>query len=178
MSPEELVFMIAVGMVGIPTVLCAIIWRKRCNWTALALVLTWVAARWIYEHTHKDITTELKVMMDFFVIAAMFIKDDLVSCAYRNRWHQFACMWHERTPWDKGVLVLYPPTWLLYSPLIGGQPQYWTLWGIGLLQLALAGHEALHLWQRARGHAPRADAHRDIPPRSFFAPALGEANVT
>lgn len=104
----------------------------------------------------------IKVMTfsDAAVIASMFFKEDWATCPYTDWWRQFTCLWYERTPWDKVILVLFPVAWLFYTPLVGGDFQYWTLWGIGLLQLALAGHEAFYSTLRAVGQKLRANDER------------------
>ena len=77
---------------------------------------------------------------------------------------------------DKAILVLFPVAWLFYTPILSPFYQYWTLWGISLTQLALAGSEAIHNWQRAKAKSLHADAP-GIPPGTFFAPVLGRWNV-
>lgn len=177
MSTSTFIVFLAILFVGVPASLRVTGLKVRVrNPVALTMVATWLAGQAVYFATGESMPIKAMVLFDSAVISAMFVKDDWISCPYDNWRHQLACLWHERTPWDKGILALFPLAWLFYTPLVGGDFQYWTLWGIGLVQLALAGQEALHHWQRARGHAPRVDARGDDPPRSLFAPALGEAH--
>lgn len=165
-------------VVGLPAGLRVTGFKVRIrNPVALAMVASWLAGQAIYYATGITMPTKAMILFDSIVVSTMFVKEEWVACDYRDWRHQLACLWHERTPWDKAILALFPLAWLFYTPLVGGEIQYWTLWGIGLAQLMLAGHEALHMWQRAKGHSSRADAPRDDPPRSFFAPAQGEANA-
>lgn len=133
------------------------------------MVAMWLFGRLVWELTGEWLPVKAMVVQDMFVIAAMFLKDDWRTCPYRNMPHQLACLWLERTPWDKRILALFPLAWLFYAPVVEPQLQFWVLWGIGLAQLALAGHEALHLWQRANGHELRA--HNESPHGLEFAVA-------
>ncbi len=166
MSPEEAIYFAAVIAVGMTQAL-------RRNATAIALVATWLVCRVIYEKA-GHCPLQAQIISDMIVIAAMFVKEDWVNYAYRNGWHQLACMWTERTPWDRVILALFPVMWLNYFPILSTTPQCWTLWGIGLIQLGLAGHEAFHQWRKTRANSSLADAP-EHPSGTLFAPVRGEA---
>lgn len=175
MSTPSFIYFLAILFVG-ATCTLRVTGRKVSvrNATALAMVATWFACRLIYEATGEGMPLQGMVLSDCVVIAAMFCKDDLRYTAYETVQKQLAAMWHERTPWDKAILALFPAVWIFYAPVTDGRSQYWTLYGIGLVQLALAGWEAFYLRLQGNGQTPRADAP-DIPPGSLFAPARGEA---
>ncbi len=182
MSLAELIYIAAIVLIGGPASFRVAGWsgfvpalRVR-NPVAFAMVATWFACRLLYWGTGQGMVPEVMAVSDMFVIAAMFVKDDWRCCPYRNRWHQIACLWLERTPWDRGILALFPVAWWLYTPVLPPLVQYWVLWGIGLAQLALAGLEGLHSWQRSNGQTPRAAAPGE-PPGFRFATAQGRWNV-
>ena len=171
MSPEEIFYFTTIILVGVSQ-----LFRPLRNATAVAMVATWFVCRLLYSMTQPtpDEQLVMAVLSDCVVIAAMFVKEDWVTCPYQTRWHQLACLWLERTPWDKTILALFPVAWLFYFPILSPQSQYWTLYGIGLTQLALASREAYRQWQVTKANSSRADAPEE-PPRSLFAPVRGEA---
>lgn len=146
------------------------------NITALAMVAMWFLGRLIYALTGEGTPIRFMLVQDAAVIASMFIKNEWVDCPYRSLTHQLACLWHERTPWDKAILALFPVAWFFYARVLNPSHQYWTLWGIGLLQLALAGLEAIHFRQRAKAKSLHADAPGQ-PPGTLFAPVWGRLNA-
>lgn len=176
MSTPTLIFFLAViaclpaaiRVTGRPSI------RVR-NATALALIVMWLFSRLVWALTGEWLPLKAMVIQDMVVIATVFAKRDWQDCApYVDLRRQFAAMWLERSPWDRAILALYAPTWLLYAPVAAPIIQFWALWGIGLAQLALAGHEALSLWLRDNGQSTRADAPGRPPPRTFFAPVGSE----
>lgn len=131
------------------------------NATAFALVAMWLFSRLVWALTGEYLPLEAMFIQDMVVIGAMFVKTEWVACPYRSRWHQFACIWIERSPWDKAILAIFPVAWLLYAsapvafiaPSVrllfpaatDGQIQFWILWSLSLGQLILAGLEGFHL---------------------------------
>lgn len=175
MSAETSIYFLAVLLIGMPSALLVqVVPRVRIrirNATALAMVATWLFGQLVWALTNEWLPVRAMILSDMIVIAAVFAKHDWQDCSpYRNMGQQFAALWCERSPWDRAIIGLFVPAWLLYAPILPPTPQFWALWGIGLAQLALAGHEALYLWQRAAGQMSRADAPGK-PPGSFFAPA-------
>lgn len=146
------------------------------NATAFALIAMWLFGRAVWWLTGEWLPLQAMIVQDLVVIATIYARHDWQDCSpYRDMRCQFAALWLERSPWDRAILALYAPTWLLYAPVAAPIVQFWALWGIGLAQLALAGHEALFIWLRDNGQTTRADAPGTPPPRSLFAPVTGES---
>lgn len=171
MSPEETIYFAAILFVGIPASFR--IWPIRVrNTTALAMVVMWFLGRAIYTLTGEGMPVNAMLIQDSAVMACMFAKEDWQDCRpYGSLRRQLACLWHERTPWDKAILILFPNAWLFYFPVTTPANQFWTLWGIGLAQLALAGLEAVHEGRQAKANSSQADAP-DKFSGYFFAPVL------
>lgn len=169
MSPLEAIYVVAIFFVGVPSAmrLRGIIPHVR-NPVAFAMVATWIACRLLYSFAHpsRDELLAATILSDCMVIAAMFVKEDWITCGYKNRWHQLACMWHERTPWDRAILAIFPVAWVFYAPILNDYYQYRVLWGLSMAQLALAGWESLHLMFAGNGQTPRAADER--PPGLRF----------
>jgi hypothetical protein len=176
-STPTFLYFLTVLFVGMPAALRVTGFRVRVrNSTAFAMVAMWLFGQFIWWLTGEWLPVQAMILQDAAVIAAMFVKDDWCTCPYRNGWHQLACLWIERTPWDKAILVLFPSAWLFYFPVTTPTNQFWTLWGIGLAQLALAGLEALHEGRGTVGQPSRADAPGKFP-GILFAPVKGMVNV-
>lgn len=152
------------------------------NPVALAMIVMWLFSRFIWWKTGQWLPIQAMLIQDMAVIGAMFVKDDWITCPYRNSWHQIRCLWHERTPWDKGILAIFPVAWLFYisasAAFIGpavrllipaatdGVIQFWVLWSLSLAQLTLAGLEGFHPFAAGNGQTLRADDER--PPGLGF----------
>lgn len=136
------------------------------NATALALVATWLFSRIVWFLTGEWLPLQAMFVEDMVVIGAMFTKEDWYSCPYKNGWHQLACLWLERTPWDKAILAIFPVAWLLYTPVLEPTLQFWVLWSLSLGQLILAGLEGFHLHLAGNGQTLRAADER--PPGLEF----------
>lgn len=169
MSPLEAVYVAAIFFVGLPSAirLKGFIPHVR-NPVAFAMVATWFGCRLLYSMAHptKDEQLIATVLSDCVVIAAMFVKEDWRWCPYQNGWHQLACLWHERTPWDKAILCIFPVVWIFYAPLLDDFWQYLVLWSLSMAQLALAGWEGFQPIAAGNGQTPRAADDR--PPGLEF----------
>lgn len=169
MSAPTLLYFLAVLFVGMPAALRVTGHKVRVrNATALAFVLMWLFGRAVYAATGEWLPVQAMVFQDIVIVATIFAKDDWCDLwPYRSMKAQLAALWLERSPWDRAILALFVPAWLLYFPILSPIPQFWTLWGIGLAQLMLSGAEAFHLWLRTDGHRFRADARGRSPPLLF-----------
>ncbi len=158
MSTASALYFAAILLIGVPAAF-RLNGRIR-NATAFAMVAMWLFGRVVYWLTGEWMPLQAMVLQDMVVIAAMFVKEDWRDCSpYTNLRYQFCALWNERSPWDRAILALFPVAWIFYFPVVDGQKQFWTLWGLGLLQLIAAGLEALTLWQAKRGANPfRADS--------------------
>lgn len=191
MSPEEAFYFAAIVLVGLPAAFrLSFVWDSRGllvtvlrlagsirvrNPVALAMVATWFACRLLWSIT-GECPPQALVISDMVVIASTFVKDDWAESAYRGKRHMIACLlWFERTPWDRVILALFPVAWLLYGPVLT-RFEYWTLYGIGLAQLAIAGWEGVHNWQRTKANSSHADAPGDFS-GMMFAPVQGRLDA-
>jgi hypothetical protein len=114
------------------------------------------------------------VLADFAVLTVIYSKDDWRDCSpYSGLRHQLCALWLERSPWDRAIIALFPVVWLLYFPIVNPFTQYWMLWSLGLIQLMLAGREALDPWLERRKR--RAVSVEPPPPNSEFHAAWGLA---
>lgn len=173
MSTPAAIFFLCVLVVGLPASLRVHGFSVRVrNATALAIVATWLFGQLIYALTGEWLPLQAMVLQDMVVVATMFAKQDWQDCSpYPTLRRQIVCFWLERSPWDRAILALFAPAWLLYAPILDPLTQFWTLWSIGLAQLMLAGAEAFHLWQKTKANSSRADAQGPPPRLDFYAPA-------
>ena len=150
MTPQELVLLAVVAVVGIPSA-----WR---NPTAAALVLAWIVSKIIYLTTGNGLAVEYYLIPDIAVIATIFCKQEHCNLApYGGDWHQLKCIFLERSPQDRVVLAIFPAMWVLYvAPL---HPFYvWHgLWLGAIVQFLAAGAESVSLYRR------EADAVNSLP---------------
>lgn len=160
MSPEESFYALAVAVTAFVTLVRSV-WPPRFgigNATALAMVAMWLAGRALYLLTGLGTPLGAMLLQDMVVIAAIYVKPDWQDCfPYRTFSQQLRAAWLERSPWDRAILALFPLAWLFYLPVAAPRTTYWTLYGIGLAQLALAGWEALHLSRGRMANKSRAD---------------------
>lgn len=169
MSLSTFIVFLAILFVGVPAALRVTGHKVRIrNATALAMVAMWLVGQAIYLATGETMPLGAMFLQDMVVIMAIYAKPDWQDCfPYRTFRQQIRAAWLERSPWDRGILALFPLAWLFYAPIVGAQLQYWTLYGIGLAQLMLAGQEAFPL---LRGRMAKKSRAEDAgPPGLTFA---------
>ena len=153
MTPQELILITVVAVVGIPSA-----WR---NPTAAALVLAWIAVKVLYLVTGNGLAVEWYIYPDIAVLAIIFCKPDYRPCDYyRGTWHQLACLWTERSPSDRAVMAIFPLMWIAYFAPISPFIQWYLLWAGAILQFLFASAEPLaEFFHSRRG----ADAAHRLP---------------
>lgn len=145
MIASQLLFLLAVLFIGLPAGLKG--WRhpRVRNLTALALSASWVASEAVYYITGDGMALRTMFLSDVAVIAAIYCKPEWRQWhPYRSLADQFAALWYERSPWDRAVLAVFPAAWLFYVLPMADFTRYWTLYGLALAQLLLAGWEAFN----------------------------------
>lgn len=169
MSTPTFIVFLAMLFIGVPSALRLTGLKVRVrNATALAIMAMWFVGQAIYASSGECMPLAAMLLQDMVVIVAIFTKPDWRDCSpYRTFRQQLRGAWLERSPWDRAIIALFPLAWLFYAPVVDAWLQYWTLYGIGLAQLMLAGWEALTPLLRTIGQSPRADDER--PPGLRFA---------
>jgi hypothetical protein len=136
MSAPALVFLIVVLLVGLPSLFL--------NRTAAALVISWCVQETIALVTGENASVLTGLLLDYFVILVVIGKPEIRDCSpYPTMRHQVLALWCERSISDASVLTLFPIMWLVHAMNIDPYYRWWTLWGLALAQLLLAGAEAL-----------------------------------
>jgi hypothetical protein len=102
------------------------------------------------------------IFPDIFTLAVIFCKPDYRPCpAYLGDWHQLKCLFLERSPTDRFIMLSFPVAWCFYSPSLS-VTQYWVLWGIALAQFIAASLEPLSDMIRSRAEASRAESRSGL----------------
>lgn len=154
MSPAELLYAAVVVLVGLPAAFR--------NWTAAALVLSYVFMQGSYYGLGIVYPPIVSFLVDLTVIAVIYAKWPCCDLfPYRTLRAQFMACWLERSFWDRVVLVLFPVGWACYA---WSADPWWSLYWISLAQLLAAGMEAFETY-RSRT-AKRVTA--PDPPGSLF----------
>lgn len=147
-------------------------WR---NLTASALVLIYVIVQATYLSSGEPLTSIELIALDMVVIAAIYMKAPYRPCfPYRSLAHQFACLWTERTPADRFVLILFPAAWYFYFGQVSASAQWWGLYWISLAQFLAAGIEPyLNIRSSREANAGSEDAPEHPSEGAEFAWASG-----
>jgi hypothetical protein len=113
-------------------------WR---NITAAALVMIYLIVQAAYLSSGVLTSVEL-LALDMVVIAFIYMKAPYRPCfPYRSLAHQFACLWLERSPCDRFIMILFPAAWYFYFVDVSASAQWWALYWTSLAQFLAAGFE-------------------------------------
>lgn len=102
-------------------------WR---NPTALALLLAFVASE-------RGLPLDYYVYPDILTLTVIFCKPEYAPCAdYGTVWHQLKCVITERSPSDRIVMLSLPAAWFFYVAPVDPNLQWWSLYGLAMIQFA------------------------------------------
>lgn len=127
------------------------------NWTALALVYSWLVGVAWTQMVGEGIPMGGDIVRDLMVMVAVCVKanDDCDPSPGPLGWARDCLV---QLSWcDRVVLVLFIPMWITYAVDLDPWLTYWTRWGAGIGQFVAAGIEALVLWRRGRAQAKLDD---------------------
>lgn len=123
-------------------------WR---NPTALALVISWALAEWVYLRTGNNLPVNFYLFPDLAVIAVIVAKA-------------------ERTTADRLVMLIFPVMWVIYltsDATLHPYYRWFALWFLALAQFATVGCESLLTFRRSRAASdtpdtPSGDVYRRL----------------
>jgi hypothetical protein len=150
MALPNIIMWAIVLAVGVPSA-----WR---NPTAGALVLCWVVSEGIYAFTGNGLAVEYYIFPDVFVLAIIFAKPEACDLAPYADWrHQLKCFLLERSVPDRIVMLIFPVMWCVYVSGIDPYYQWWSLWGLAIIQFFAAGWEGFSKIYRSRAVSETPD---------------------
>lgn len=152
MPLPSLIVWIVVLFIGLPSMLK--------NWTAVALVFSWLIGVAWAQVTGEGIPLEGDIIRDLMVLVFIFVKigDD---CKHSpGRWGWLRDCWPHASRCDKTVALLFVPMWITYAVPMNPDLMYEIRWSAGVLQLLFAGAEAVEMWRRGRAR-PETDSPTD-----------------
>lgn len=133
---------------------CANLWAGRRNGTSWALALAYFAVQgWWLLNGRRPLEPGDLFMVDLVTIVLIFCKAvarDLEPCDYRDVWQHLRCFLLAPTPVDRIILASFPV--LVWPAYVVTADPWWWLYGVSMLQLALAGGEGLS--ERRQAKAP------------------------
>lgn len=121
MTIPALVMWAVVAVVGLPSALR--------NPTALALVISWLAAEAWGLGAGDSLPVQFYPFLDIFVISIIMTKD-------------------ERSVPDRIVLSIFPICWVLYVADVHPFYKWYLLWGLTIIQFLAAGWDAFSSFRR------------------------------
>lgn len=143
MPLPSLAVWIVVLCIGLPSMLK--------NWTAVALVASWLIGVAWKQATGEGFPLQLEIVRDYMVLIVIFLKapdkkgePSPGALGWAKDW------WLELSRWDKAVICLFAPMWFTYAVPLDPQAAYWISWGAGIAQFVAAGAEAVERWRRGR----------------------------
>lgn len=154
MPAPSLAVWFVVLFVGLPSMLK--------NWTAVALVFSWLMGVAWTQATGEGLPLQGDILRDFMVFVVIFTKVQNDCARSPGPWGWLRDCWPQASRWDKAVVILFLPMWATYAFTMDPWAVYWIRWTAGVLQFLAAGAEALELWRRGRARA-EADNPTDAP---------------
>jgi hypothetical protein len=154
MPTPSLVVWLVVLLIGLPSMLK--------NWTAVALVFSWLTGVAWSQVTGEGLPLQGDILRDCAVLIVIFTKVHNGCDPSPGPWGWLRDCWPHTSRWDKVVVILLLPMWATYAFALNPWAAYWILWTAGLLQFFAAGAEALGQWRRGRARA-EADNPTDLP---------------
>lgn len=149
MPLPSLVFWLIVIFIGLPSMLK--------NWTAVALVGSWlIGAAWL-ELTGEGIPLEGDILRDYMVLVVIFLKVGGNCQPSPGALGLFRDCWAQSSRSDKTVICLFAPMWLTYAVNMDPFFAYEVRWSVGVLQFLAVGAEVIEQWRRGRALAKAHD---------------------
>ena len=145
MDTPSLAVWVVVLCIGLPSMLK--------NWTAVALVASWLIGIAWTEATGEGLPLQGDVLRDFMVLTVIFTKMREDCEPTPGPWGWVRDCWPQLSREDKTIVCLFGPMWLTYAVRMDPMLAYEIAWSAGVLQFLFAGAEALEHWRRGRAQA-------------------------
>lgn len=116
------------------------------NPTAFALVVAWLVPEILYRFTEDNLPLKIYFIADITIIGVICTKATIKEgCrTYPTIKLQLKCAWEAITSWDCWIAASYIfMVWPVYVSYLHPYYKWWVLWTLVVLQILLAGGEAL-----------------------------------